>query len=231
MIKALIFDFDGTLSNRQINAYGVFDHYLRSYFKDLDDLEYEGILQDLLTFDCNGTIPVRMRLIPFIDKYGEYLPEDFADDFTAYFYEQMYRFTVMGEDVEDTLKRLKDKYKMAILSNGNSKSQHNKIDALPLERYFDDIFVSGDYGIHKPEKQIFEMVAEQLGVRCNECMMIGDVFSSDILGAIRAGMVPVWLVTDYQRPARYYHGYRIGKLSDIFAVLEKEETHEYTGNQ
>ena len=75
MIKALLFDFDGTLSDRQMNAYGVFDHYLRPYFKDLDDLEYEAVLQDLLTFDCNGTIPVHTRLVAFFEKYGERLLE------------------------------------------------------------------------------------------------------------------------------------------------------------
>ena len=143
----------------------------------------------------------------------------------------MYTFTVLGDGVEETLKQLKGRYKMAILSNGDSKSQHAKIDALPLEPYFDEIFVSGDYGVHKPDKKIYEIVAEKLGVRCDECMMIGDVYSTDILGAIRAGVKPVWLVTDGQRPSKYYQGYRICCFADVLAVLEKEETHEHTGNQ
>ena len=68
MIKALIFDFDGTLSNRMANAYGVFNDYLRPYFSDLDDIGFEAVLQDMMLFDCNGTINVKSRLLPFRNK-------------------------------------------------------------------------------------------------------------------------------------------------------------------
>ncbi len=231
MIKALIFDFDGTLSDRQQNAYGVFNEYLRPYFQDFDEMEYEAVLQDLLTYDCNGTIPVRGRLIAFREKYDYYLPESFEQDFTRQYYDYMYRYVSAGEGVIETLEALKGRYKLAILSNGDSKSQHDKIDILPLEGYFDEIFVSGDYGVHKPDPRIFEMLAKELGVKCEECMMIGDVFSTDILGAIRAGMIPVWIVSDETRPAKYYKGYRISRMPQIFDILTKEEEHEYSGNQ
>ncbi|MBQ6559548.1 MAG: HAD family hydrolase [Erysipelotrichaceae bacterium] len=231
MIKALIFDFDGTLSNRMMNAYGVFEYYLRPYFKDFDEMEYEAVLQDLLTYDCNGTIPVRGRLIAFREKYGYYLPKTFEKDFTQYYYEKMCDYCVLGDGVIETLEALKGKYRMAILSNGDSKSQHDKIDALPLAEYFDEIFVSGDYDYQKPEPEIYEMVAKELGVECEECMMIGDVFSTDILGAVRAGMLPVWFTADYQRPSRYYQGYRISRLSEVLDILAKEERYEHSGNE
>lgn len=228
MIKALIFDFDGTLSNRMANAYGVFDDYLRPYFKDFDEMEYESVLQDLLTYDCNGIIPVRGRLIAFREKYGYYLPESFEKDFTRFYYDEMCNYVGLGDGVRETLDQLKGRYRMAILSNGDSKSQHDKIDALPLAEYFEEIFVSGDYDYQKPEPEIYEMAAKELGVKCEECMMIGDVFSTDILGAIRAGVTPVWFMTDYQRPSKYYQGYRISRFSQIIDILAKEEQNEHT---
>ena len=222
MIKAIIFDFDGTLTNRQYNAYGVFNDYLRDYFKELDDIEFEAVLQDFLYYDCNGTIPVKLRLIPFIDKYGKYLPEDFQDNFIPHYYQYMYEYTVLKKDTIDVLNKLQNKYKLAILSNGDSKSQHDKIDKVDISKYFDEVIVTGDYGIHKPNKEIFKIMADKLNVECNECLMIGDVFSTDILGSIKAGMIPVWVSVDDEKPNIHYKGYRIRHLDEIFGILDKE---------
>lgn len=224
MIKAIIFDFDGTISNRQENAYGVFNDYFRQFFKDFNEIEYEAMLQDMLTDDCNGTILVKYRLIPFMKKYGEYLPEDFEEKFIRFFYDYMYKYTVLKEETIDVLKKLKGNYKLAILSNGDSNSQHNKIDAVNISEYFDEILVSGDIGIHKPDKKIFEYLADKMNVKPQECLMVGDVFSTDILGAIKANMLPVWIMTDKERPAKYYKGYRISNLNELFEILERENS-------
>ena len=222
MIKAILFDFDGTLSNRQMNAYLMYRDFLRPYFPDLNEIEFEAVMQDMLTFDCNGTTETHQRMIPFINKYGDLLPDDFSEKFTEYSKMNMYRFAVLKDETIDVLERLKGKYKLCILSNGFSFSQHNKIRQVKIEDYFDAILVSGDYSFKKPEAEIFEYAAKQLGVKCEECLMIGDVFASDILGAIRAGMTPVWILEDTERPALDYHGYRIEKLDQIFDILEKE---------
>lgn len=222
MIKAIVFDFDGTLSNRQENAYGVFSDYFRDYFKQMNDLEYEAMLQDLIMYDCNGTIPVKTRMIPFKNKYGKYLPENFEEEFIPFYYDHMFEYAVLKKETIDVLERLKGKYKLAVLSNGDSKSQHSKITKVGIKQYFDEVLVSGDIGIHKPDKRIFEYVADKLNVKLEECLMVGDVFSSDILGAINAGITPVWILEDTERPAHFYKGYRIEKLDQIFDVLEKE---------
>lgn len=224
MIKAIIFDFDGTISNRQMNAYTIFDDYVKDIFKDMTKMEYEAMLQDFLTDDCNGTINCKYRLAPFINKYKDYLPENFEDDFIAFYYEYMWKYCVLKPETRDVLTKLKGKYKMAILSNGQSKSQHDKIDYMNINEFFDEIVVSGDIGINKPNKEIFEIMADRLGVKPEECMFVGDVFSSDILGAIRANMLPVWIKVDTERPHKYYDGLIINNLNELFDILAKENS-------
>ena len=223
MIKAVIFDFDGTVSNRQKNAYSVFDGYFRQYFSDLDDLEFEAVLQDMMLYDCNGSINVGMRLIPFMRKYGDRLPEDFSDVFVSFYTRTMYMSTTLKAETLEVLQTLKKQnYKLGLLSNGDSFSQHNKIRKVGIEDLFDEVIVSGDLGIDKPDRKIFDIMTERLGVKNEECMMVGDVFSSDILGARNAGILPVWIVTDPEKPAKYYTGYRISDLRELYAILEKE---------
>lgn len=222
MIKAILFDFDGTVANRQKNAYDVFDSYVRDIFKDFNDMEYEAVLQDFLTDDCNGTINCKYRLAPFINKYEKYLPENFEEDFTKYYYDNMGDYAVLKDEFIDVIAKLQGKYKLAIISNGQSESQRKKIRQVNIEQYFDEIIVSGEVGVNKPNREIFDIMSARLGVKNEECIYIGDVFSSDILGAIRADMIPVWILEDTERPNGLYKGYRIEKLHQLFDILDKE---------
>ncbi|MBQ1900363.1 MAG: HAD family hydrolase [Erysipelotrichaceae bacterium] len=221
MIKAVIFDFDGTLSNRKKNAYDIFDYYFKPFFSKMNEMEYEAMLQDMMLYDCNGTIDVHTRLIAFNEKYGSYLPEDFEEKFIPYYYNNMYRFSVLKPETVEPLLALREKgYKLGLLSNGDSFSQHNKIDHVKVAPYFDEVMVSGDLGVHKPDKEIFDRMAERLGVNNEECLMVGDVFSTDILGAYNAGMPSAFVCTDPEKQMKYYKGYRIEDLRQILNVIE-----------
>ncbi|MCR4633826.1 MAG: HAD family hydrolase [Erysipelotrichaceae bacterium] len=222
MIKAVIFDFDGTLSNRKKNAYDIFDHYFKPFFSKMNEMEYEAMLQDMMLYDCNGTIDVHTRLIAFLERYGSYLPEDFEEKFIPYYYDNMYRFSVLKPETVETLLALREKgLKLGLLSNGDSFSQHNKIDHVQVAPYFDAVMVSGDIGIHKPDRRIYDMMSEKLGVNNEECLMVGDVFSTDILGAYNAGMPSAFVCTDPEKQLKYYKGYRIEDLRQILNIVEE----------
>ncbi|MDO4198278.1 MAG: HAD family hydrolase [Erysipelotrichaceae bacterium] len=223
MIKAVLFDFDGTISNRQYNAYSLFKDYFRKYFPDKNDMEFEAVLQDMMVYDCNGTIDTKYRVAPFMRKYGKDVPEDFEEVFVPFYYQYMYKYCVVKNETHEVLKKLRDsgKYKMAIISNGNSKSQHDKIDYVDVAKYFDVVMVGGDIDIQKPDRRVFDYVTDKLGVRNEECIFVGDVFSTDILGAYNAGMIPVWMKTDPEKPHDFYDGYIIDNLNQLFEILEK----------
>lgn len=223
MIKAIVFDYDGTLSNRQRNAYDTFKPYLRQFFNDISDIEYEAILQDMMLYDCNGSTAIKNRVPAFISKYK--LPDDFTEKFTEYYSYHMPDYTVLKPETEEVLIKLKnDGYKLGLITNGETRQQHTKIDNVDIEKYFDYLIVSGDLenNIKKPKKEIFDIMAKNLNLKNEECMYVGDVFSSDILGAINGGFLPVWYPNSTELPADYYKGYRISNLKDIFDILKVE---------
>jgi len=69
-----------------------------------------------------------------------------------------------------------------------------------LGTWFENIVLSYQVGLRKPDRRIFELVARQFGVRPDQCKMIGDSFGSDIQGAIDAGMRAVMIVRDGTNP-------------------------------
>ena len=230
MIKALIFDYDGTLSNRTESVYRFFRDFLRGYVPQLDEYEYEALLQDLLYYDANGISDFEYRMPPFMQRYGHLFPEGFEEVFRRNFLDKTWTYNILKEETIEVLEQLKGKYKMAVLSNGGSYIQHNKIKHVDIEKYFDEIIVSGDVGIHKPDPGLFEYTLDKLGVKAEETLMIGDVFATDILGAHRAGIKTVWLAEDEEKPAYAYKGYRIRNLKEVLPILERENN-EHTDKQ
>lgn len=78
------------------------------------------------------------------------------------------------------LRTLKEKYRIAMLSNTNKVMFESKIpelfkiDGLTMEDYFDEFFLSYKMGMSKPSEEIFIKVAEGLGINPCEALFIDD---------------------------------------------------------
>jgi len=64
-------------------------------------------------------------------------------------------------------------YRLYILSNA-SAHLHQYCDQLPGAQYFDGIFVSADWKLVKPEREIYEKFWEHFGLDPAECLFIDD---------------------------------------------------------
>jgi putative hydrolase of the HAD superfamily len=96
-------------------------------------------------------------------------------------------------DLYEVLDYLKDKYKLGIITNGYSTVQRDKIKAVGIEHYFDNILVSGDGNCAKPDPRIFQLSCEYLEIRPEEAVYVGDYFPNDIVGSIGANIMPIWI--------------------------------------
>lgn len=72
------------------------------------------------------------------------------------------------------IKSLRKTYKIAILSNSNKGVLKHKIGTEWLNECFDDIIVSADIGLVKPDHDIYKLTAERLAVWPQECVFIDD---------------------------------------------------------
>jgi putative hydrolase of the HAD superfamily len=97
-------------------------------------------------------------------------------------------------DAAPALEWARREYRMlALVTNGASCLQREKLAASGLERYFDVIVVSGEVGVGKPSAPIYALTLERLGVRASAAAMIGDSLERDVEGARAAGLHAVWL--------------------------------------
>jgi epoxide hydrolase-like predicted phosphatase len=72
------------------------------------------------------------------------------------------------------IKILKKKYKTAVLSNANRGVLKRKIGQKLLDSCFDEVIVSAEVGMIKPDPEIYKLVVKRLGVKPEECVFIDD---------------------------------------------------------
>ena len=155
-IKAVFFDYDNTLGNRYASAYNTYKEMIEEFHPELqtDPVLVESLLQDMTTYDQFGNIGTRYVLERIEKKYG--IAFDREDPY-RWWNDRHCQNAVLWDDTIPTLLKLKEKYKLGIITNGDAYGQGTKVRITGLDKVVDDFIVSGDIGIHKPDKRIFEI--------------------------------------------------------------------------
>lgn len=215
-IKAVLFDFDDTLGNRNLYAYRFYDWLMSENVEGFNDdpILKEAILQDMMIWDQHSFVPKKTILEKVEETY--HIPCKHLD-VQQIFEDNIYRFVELGEDTKEVLEALKGKYKLGILTNGTKDGQRKKISTALNLSDFDVVIISGDYGYKKPDIRLFNEAVRQFGVLPEEIVYVGDSFGKDVMGAYRAGMKPVWIWPDDGRIQQtdITRIYRLKELLDI----------------
>jgi HAD superfamily hydrolase (TIGR01549 family) len=95
------------------------------------------------------------------------------------------------DDVLPSLIRLRSRYRLFALSNGNADLQRCGIADL-----FAGHVTASAAGAAKPDARIFARLADVAGVEAHRVLHIGDDPWTDVAGAMQAGMQAVWLNRD-----------------------------------
>ena len=111
----------------------------------------------------------------------------------------------------EVLEYLFQMYPLHIITNGFEEVQFTKLKNSRLDQYFKQVITSEAAGHKKPDRRIFEYALQQIGADAADCLMIGDDYEVDIIGATDAGIDAV-----YFNPKRLAHN---GKLLHEIADL------------
>jgi len=126
--------------------------------------------------------------------------------------------------IEDTHKVLSafmaQGYQIQMITNGLVESQYGRLKSTDIEKYFSNIFISGEMGCQKPDVEYFSIVLDKIKAKKEECLVIGDRLESDILGAMNSNIDCVWLnLKGDELSKEYKPTFIINKLVSLFDVL------------
>ena len=101
---------------------------------------------------------------------------------------------VLFDDVPEFLRSAKRAHvPLALVTNGASDTQREKLCALAIEHWFDAVVISGEVGVAKPDPAAFEIALTKLAVPRESVWHVGDSLTADVAGAKAAGLTAVWL--------------------------------------
>jgi len=194
-IKALLFDFGGTL------AFLDFD-FLAAEFsrpdRKLDSLklehaEYAGREALDKRMLSNQKTNVNAAYEDFFRGWmgAAGIPErefrDILDRFRI-LHAEACMWRVVRPGTHEALDRLKSAgLKLAIVSNAEGRVEADA-RRFGIAKYFDVIIDSHVVGVEKPNPKIFQLALDALGVSPEQAMYAGDIYSIDMIGARAAGI-------------------------------------------
>jgi putative hydrolase of the HAD superfamily len=100
----------------------------------------------------------------------------------------------------DLLTALRPHARIGIVTNNLLDEQRDKLEYCGLAPLVDTLIASEDVGVSKPDRGIFDIALDRMGVAAADAVMVGDSWPNDVAGAVHAGIRAIWFNPD-RKPA------------------------------
>ena len=229
MIKAILWDIDGTLLNFEeaeknairacFASHGLgecTDEMLKRY-STINRKYWEALEKGELTKP--QVLVGRFR--EFFETEG--LPVEKAESVNAEYQVLLGETVVFCDNGYELVKKLKDQVKQVAVTNGTKVAQDKKLAKSNLIELLDDVFISDVLGLEKPNKGFFDIVFERIGeYKKEEMLIVGDSLTSDIRGGNNAGILTCWYnPKKLENTIGVHVDYEISNLWEIEQILER----------
>jgi putative hydrolase of the HAD superfamily len=123
--------------------------------------------------------------------------------------------------VRDMLSRLRERFPLAIVSDGQKAWARGELHRVGLTEFFGPIVVSGEHGFRKPDRRLFQYALDGMGVPADGTVYVGNDMYRDVYGAREMGMTTVMFDSD--QGTKEHEGcvpdYTITDHRDLLAIL------------
>ena len=210
IVKGIIFDVNGTLSDIRTNewhddVYRVISNLLsyqgialaaevvKSFYFQImkeqrvasgerhPEFDVVGIFREMITRHLTDVT----RGLP-AEKLAQ-LPQLLAETHRAASRLQLQLYP----GVEHVIRQLHARYHLAIISDGQSVYAVPELNAVGLAGYFDPIIISGNFGYRKPDERLFTAALSAMKMAPSEVLYVGNDMYRDVYGAQKLGIKTV----------------------------------------
>lgn len=215
MVKAIIFDLDNTLIDfmrmKRLSCDAAMDAMIKAGLK----IEKERGMKILFNLYHEYGMEYQRIFQVFMKKViGRIDYGIMASGIVAYKHVKeglLYPYP----NVVPTLKVLKRKYKLVILSDAPRIQAWTRLAAMDMQGMFDLVVTFDDTKARKPDKRGFLYVLKKLRLKPEECVMVGDSLKRDIAAAKSLGLRTVF--------AKYGGNYEPSKAKPDYSIDDIKE--------
>ncbi len=186
MIKAIIFDLDGTLYRSKIveRQLSQAAYHTLAKFTNIDYQQARKVVEERRS----NLSKKKGYRIPYTHTLGSFgvPPAFWHKENVKYFNAQHY--LKKNRNLINVLKQLKKHYLLAVVTNNNRIQTERILKALGIKQLFNVIQSFTDCNLLKPDPKVFVRVAKKLRVKHKECLSVGDRIDIDLIPALTIGM-------------------------------------------
>ena len=103
----------------------------------------------------------------------------------------------LNRQMVDFLASLKEEFQLGILSNAGDQARSLMTEVLHLDHYVDEIIISAEEGVIKPDKKIYQIAMNRMGAMPDQILFIDDYFEN-VQAAERLGMKAIHFTENQQ---------------------------------
>ena len=223
-IKHIFFDLDHTLWNFEKNSTLTFKFLLDKYNITIDLQKFLKVympinfsLWNLYRDDKITKDYLRHnRLKSTFEKLNIKIDSGLIDEISNDYVKHLPDNNFLLPNAIPVLDYLFQKYTLHIITNGFTEVQNTKISNSNLNKYFSCIIDSETVGVKKPHSKIFNYAYNiSKASYKNECLMIGDNYQADVMGALNYGFKAIHLNSNNES----YHENSI-IITDLISLKE-----------
>jgi putative hydrolase of the HAD superfamily len=218
MIRAVLFDLDGTLFDRDAAVRTLVEAQWRVFSRELAHVPPATYVERVLTLDAHGHGDKTAVYHQLAVEFG--LPDGMAAALTANFWAAYSSHAKLFPEVLSALYALRARgMKLGLITNGAVAVQEPVIARLGLTPLMDVVLISEREGVRKPQPEIFGHALAALSVLPAEAWFVGDHPTVDVEAATSAGLTAVWRRNDsWAPPSGLYR--TIDGIGDVLVLLE-----------
>lgn len=216
MIKAVLFDLDGTLADSLVDLAASANYALNKLgYPERQVEEFKYFVGDGIPKMLERTLPESEKCEDTVNR----LLELFLPHYAVHYADRTYAYAGMPQLV-NTLKA--KGYIVAVVTN-KAQDMADRVVTSLYGDVFDLVFGKREGIPAKPDPTAALMAMEQLGVKPQECVFIGDS-GMDVATAVNSGAVPVGELWGFrQREELLQNGalYIIEKPHELLELIEE----------
>jgi putative hydrolase of the HAD superfamily len=191
-IEAIVSDFGGVLTSPLLNSFVA--------LQDSSGITLEALGNAIgAIWERDGAHPLfeletgRMSEATFLQSLGDELSAQQGREVEMHgFGERYFAHLHPNQRLIDYMRELRQRgYKLAICTNNVREWEHRWRSMLPVDEIFSVVVDSAFVGARKPERRIYEITLDRLGVPASAALMVDDI-ELNCDGARELGMRAVW---------------------------------------
>ncbi len=226
--EIIIFDADETLFDFKKSERDAFKNTMVEFNIEYDENYHLKLYTDINTAIWkeleDGLITQKKLKVERFKRLSDKLNASFDEaEFAKAYMKHLSFASFLYDNSIDLIENLHKDCRLSIITNGLTDVQDNRIRKSIIAKYFEDIVISEEVKVSKPDPKIFELALNNINhTDKSKVLMVGDSLTSDIQGGINFGIDTCWF-----NPNKIVNKtvikptYEVSNLMELKDILEK----------